>query len=295
MLRRPGAIIAIAAVCATCVAGVGVASADTGNTISPQHNPPTAEDGWQAGTCTTDVPECSPATPGQFFTQAAGHPPVGLTQFIVTSKTIQLGPLPIELGKEVTATLKDVRVDLPVGLSVNPQATTQCTMAQFTSSTCPADSVVGQSGVSAVELGVELPPVPPLTLVPVYNIVPENGEPALFGFSAAGSSVFLKSDVEWNGDYHEGFTIAVPKSPIGKIIKNRLVFNGRAGNGAFLTNPSTCHNPAEAAFAHTYSTFLRADSLESPNASFPSGCNCRPTDLGEEALVTWKEKLRSAT
>ena len=270
MLRRLGTV-GVAVLCATCVAGVGVAAADTGNTIAPQNNPPSAADGWQAGTCKTDVPECSPQTTGQFFTQAAGHPPVGLTQFTVANKTVQLGPLPIEIGKETTATVKDIRVDLPVGLSVNPQATTQCTMAQFTGSTCPLDSVVGQSGVTVEELGLVVSPIPGVTLVPVYNIVPESGEPALFGFSAAGSSVFLKSDVEWNGDYHEGFTIAVPKSPLGSILMNRLVFTGTAGNGTFLTNPSTCHNPAEAPFAHTYSTYLRADSLEAPNASFPSG------------------------
>ncbi len=269
MLRRRW-IAGLAAVCATFVVGGGVASADTGDTIAPQHNPPTAEDGWQAGTCTMDLPECSPNTKNQFFTQAAGHPPIGLTQFTVANKPVKLGP--IELGTETTATLKDIRVDLPVGLSVNPQATAgQCTMAQFTSSTCPLDSVVGQSGVTVELAGVVAPPLAPLTLVPVYNIVPETGEPALFGFSAAGATALLKSDVEWDGDYHEGFTIAVPKSPLGSILKNRLVFTGTAGNGTFLTNPSTCHNPAEAAFAHTYSTFLRADSLENPNGSFPNG------------------------
>ena len=50
---------------------------------------------------------------------------------------------------------------------------------------------------------------PPITLQ-VYNLVPSQGEPALFGFSALGSNIFLKSDVDWSGDYHEGFTIAVP-------------------------------------------------------------------------------------
>ena len=106
----------------------------------------------------------------------------------------------------------------------------------------------------------------------VYNLVPNTGEPALFGFSAVGSNVFLKSDVEWNGDYHEGFTIAVPEAPLGTLIlQNRLVFTGNAGNGTFLTTPSTCNDPAQAAFAHTYSTFLRADSVEAPNPTFPSG------------------------
>ena len=54
------------------------------------------------------------------------------------------------------------------------------------------------------------------------------------------------------------------------ILKNRLVFTGVAGNGTFLTTPSTCHDPAQAAFAHTYSTYLRADSVEVPTPPSPT-------------------------
>ncbi len=249
---------------ATTLLAASPAVADTGDIIAPQNNPPSDQDGWQAGTCKTDLPHCSPTTDSQFFTQAAGHPNIGFTQFIVKHTKVVLLEFPV--GK-----VKDIRVDLPVGLSVNPQATEQCTMAQFTSSSCPGGSVVGQSGVSLSLAGVVTPPAPPITEVPVYNIVPEVGEPALFGFTVAGQNVFLKSDVEWNGDYHEGFTIAVPESPLGELLIDRLVFNGRAGDGTFLTNPSTCLDPAQAPNQHVYSTYLRADSVEQPNPSFPSG------------------------
>jgi hypothetical protein len=172
--------------------------------------------------------------------------------------------------------LKDVRVDLPVGLSVNPQATPQCPLAKFLESAALcAGSEVGESAITASLSGVPLPPTPPLTQVPVYNLVPAEGEPALFGFNAVGSNVFLKSDVDWSGDYHEGFTIAVPASPIGTILKNRLDFNGLAGNGTFLTTPSTCHDPTQAPFQHIYSTLLRADSVEAPNPKFPEGAAAR--------------------
>jgi hypothetical protein len=244
------------------------ATADTGDIIAPQNNPHTAADGWQAGTCTSDVPACAPETDGQFFTQAAGHPNVGFTQFIVKSEPF--GIPPIVIGPEPVGVLKDIRVDLPVGLSVNPQATERCELAAFEAETCGTGAAVGSSFVTTALLGVVAPPV---TAV-VYNLVPNPGEPALFGFRVLGSiggPVFLKSDIEWNGDYHEGFTIAVPKSPIGRILKNRLVFNGRAGNGTFLTNPSTCLNPAQSANQHVYSTYLRADSEESQNTSFPNG------------------------
>jgi hypothetical protein len=61
-----GIVLAALALLALPVAAV----ADTGDIIAPQHNPPTAQDGWQAGTCTTDLPECTPQTPGQFRTSA---------------------------------------------------------------------------------------------------------------------------------------------------------------------------------------------------------------------------------
>jgi hypothetical protein len=253
----------IVVLCLGAFAGPVVVQADTGEIIAPQNTPANAEDGWQAGTC--KVEPCSPETPGAFFTQAAGHPPIGFTQFIVKHT---VGPIPGT--KTPVGKLKDVRVDLPVGLSVNPQATPQCDLATFTTNAalCPPTSQVGLSLITAAVAGVPGPPVP----AQVYNLVPNTGEPALFGFSAVGSNVFLKSDVDWSGDYHEGFTIAVPEAPLGALIlQNRLVFTGNAGNGTFLTTPSTCYDPAQPAFAHTYSTFLRADSVEAPNPTFPSG------------------------
>jgi hypothetical protein len=247
------------------------ALADTGDIIAPQHNPPTAADGWQAGTCVIDVPECTPQSPpAQFYTQAAGHPNFGITQFIVKNQPL----LGLPLTQEPVGILKDLRVDLPVGLSVNPQATPQCALASFEAEQCAVSapgSLVGTSAVTAAVAGLPSPPLDGLTKVPVYNLVPKEGQPARFGFRILSKPVFLEADVDWSGDYHEGFTIAVPESPIGKLLKNRLVFNGRAGNGTFLTTPSTCFDPAQASFAHVYSTFLRADSKEQPNPSFPNG------------------------
>jgi hypothetical protein len=251
----------LAGLCLAALGGPVAAQADTADIIAPQNSPADANDGWQAGTCLTEP--CSPSTPGAYYTQAAGHPPIGFTQFIVKHTTV--GPLEDPVG-----VLKDVRVDLPVGLSVNPQATPQCDLATFTTNPilCPPNSVVGASIVTTALAGVVAPPI----TLQVYNLVPSQGEPALFGFSALGSNIFLKSDVDWSGDYHEGFTIAVPPAPLGaKILKNRLAFSGLAGNGTFLTTPSTCHDPAQAAFAHTYSTYLRADSVEIPDPAFPNG------------------------
>jgi hypothetical protein len=249
-------------------------SAQAGEVVfAPQHNPPDAEDGWQAGTC--NLPNCAPDSEPKaafFFEQAAGHPPFGVTQFIVRHSGGFERP-------EVD--IHHLRVDLPVGLSVNPGATPQCKLEAGQhpdAATCPAAAAVGYSEIT-LSLSELLPPTT-LPQIPVYNLVPKQGEPARFGFSipnpsGEASDIFLEADIAWEHDYHEGFTIDIPKPPIpgAMLLKNRLVFNGRAtgGTGFFLTNPSTCFDPTQPAFAHTYSTYARADSYENEDPTFPNG------------------------
>jgi hypothetical protein len=239
--------------------------------FSPQNNPPDKNDGWQAGTCNT--PTCAPDSPKiEFYETAAGHPLFGITQFIVRHKTEIL-------HEEPEVDMKTLRVDLPVGLSVNPGATSQC--GEEHPNDCPLDTRVGES---IVTVSPELPIVPPVLITAqVYNLVPKQGQPARFGFTVEPvpdlpllppSDIFLEADVAWESDFHEGFTINVPKVASVKLLKNRLVFDGRAhassGIGYFLTTPSTCFDP-QGAFEHTYSTYARADSLQNADPNFPNG------------------------
>jgi hypothetical protein len=261
-----------AVVCVAVGAAVWGPAAQAG-IIAPQHHPPQVTDGWQAGVCYTDTPTCSVATPGEFFEQASGHPQVGFTQFVVEDEP---GPI---LGEIPVGNLKTVRVDLPVGLSVNPQATPeQCNLAGVEHpESCPADSKVGTSEVTATNpltsLSVTLPKVN------VYNLVPREGEPARFGLTILGNDIFLDAGVESAGDYHEFFTIHVPVLELGgipglevaRLQKNRLDFEGRAGNGTFITFPSTCYDHESTPYQHIYSTWLRADSYEEEDPSFPGG------------------------
>ncbi|HEY0318561.1 MAG TPA: hypothetical protein VGC49_09745 [Solirubrobacterales bacterium] len=273
-VRLWGSAIAFVAVALLAPALAGAKTADIIAPSDPEN--PTVDSGWQAGTCKEEPPEstdfCSVATEEQFFEKAAGHPKWGFTQFIVKHTTEQVGPVTLEKPVEEVAT---IRVDLPVGLSVNPGATEQCALATFESGAenCPPDSKVGESLVTTSLAGVVTPPTPPLTRVPVYNVVPVFGEAARFGLELAENEVFLRGDVAWDGDYHEGFTIDVPESlPSGLgglVLKNRLVFNGTTGegttgDGTFLTTPSTCLGEAfpSGPSGHVYSTWLLADSWE---------------------------------
>jgi hypothetical protein len=259
------------------------AAADTSSVIeSSNPHEPTVNSGWQAGTCKKEpaitdgngADFCNAGGPpgnnaGEYFFEEAGaHPNYGFTQFIVRQ-----GPL----GKP-TNELQYVRVDLPVGLAVNPGATPRCPIETFEASAadCPENTVVGESGVTAWAV-IPLPPLNVLTAVKVYNVVPRPGQPARFGLELLGNEVFLEGDIDWSGDYHEGFTIQVPHAlplnlgPLnglieGLILKDRLVFNGRAGDGTFLTQPSTCNGRAFVESGSQYSTFLKAMSYAEAEA-----------------------------
>jgi hypothetical protein len=186
---------------------------------------------WEAGTCT--VGTCTFAgSHEEFFAQAAGHPPAGVTDF-----SFNTGLLGVPEGA-----VKNVRVDLPQGLNVNPQAVSPCPMATFLAN--PAECAASKVGISEVT-AFNLLELLPLKLTPdVYDLEPENGHPAEFGFHVPliEANVFLVADIDWAGDYHEGFTISnIPNSV--PLTENRLIFEGTAG-GSFLTLPSECNGPS---------------------------------------------------
>jgi hypothetical protein len=194
---------------------------------------------FEAGTCS--APGCTYAgAPSEFFAQAAGHPPDGVTDFTVNVENED------QVGR--------VKVELPEGLNVNPQSVPKCDVSTFQNNDAECGTLGSQVGVSEVTSKVLGLPIGPLSF-PVYNLQPNPGEPALFGFhvkleipllgEAISEFVYLNTSIEWAGDYHESFFInniaAFP--PLGR---NRLVFNGQAGGfngggGSFLTLPSPCN------------------------------------------------------
>jgi hypothetical protein len=298
---RPSGLLALTVALFALVLGVPAASADTGDVIEEQHTPPNIKDGFQAGTCIADPPwpfQCRSETPELFYTQAAGHPPIGFTQYYVRHKTI----VPFQL-EENLAVPKRIRADLPVGLTVNPQATPQCPLETFQANeaACPPGSIVGVEEVTvSVQVGGVIPkPSPPFppgetfpkgsvlppspslnTKVPVFNLVPKIGQPALFGFKigTAKTPVYVEGDVAWESDYHQGFTINLPPpNPLVQTLKSRLVNFGQSGNGSYITNPTTCFDPATG----VYSTFLRAQ------GNFPA----EQDDPFPQAFTPWEAAL----
>ena len=203
---------------------------------------------FEAGTCTNT--ECSYAkiehNKSEAFTQAAGHPPWGITKFELNHS-----------GNNVEgAALKRIRVDVPPGLAADPQALPKCSQAQFKANTCPSETQVGTTELDAVAAetltldglkgkvyNLETPPELPLD----FGI---DVEPA--GALTAPVQLYLEGHVDWNGDYHEYFEInnipeeaevklaILPVKAKLKVLMSQLSFNGNAGQGNFLTLPSVC-------------------------------------------------------
>ena len=250
-------------------------------------------------------PFCSPETPSLFYTQAGGHPPFGFDQYIIRHETEVPGALEPLIEPYEDRVLKTERVDLPPGFTENPQSSPKCSKEDFEAigeipgsggkigrvPKCSPDTIVGREEVwlvvntaGVVEAPPPAPPgtklprgvvVPPEaakgTRVPVYNLEPEDGEPARLGFIIGFSKVIvLEGGVAWESDFHEYFTIHLPEPSVGlSTLRSRLLAFGRSGDGTHITTPTTCFNPGE--WPHLYSTWFRGESWGEPNPTFPEG------------------------
>jgi uncharacterized repeat protein (TIGR01451 family) len=200
--------------------------------------------------------------------QASDHPFELTTGFHLNTAPAQPGddrhPFP-----SATADAKDVVVDLPVGLVGNPQATPRCPEYVLRAgNACPTASQVGFMTFS--NAGTE-------SSQPVYNLVPEGGYPAAFGFAVLGLPVVMYASVRSGSDYGVRITAAginttvgltgarftfwgVPADPIHdpyRIDTNPLspnFGNGGASSGeppvALFTNPADCSGGSQTTTIH---------------------------------------------
>jgi hypothetical protein len=196
--------------------------------------------------------QCTQTTEDKWFTQAAGHPNFGITDFTLNTLT--------GVGKEgfPDGFVKDIVVETPEGLSVNPEAAPKCTLEQIEKTnplaTCPK-AIVGTNYLTAA---IEAPGpacVPKCeqkrVAVPVFNVEPFFGAPSMVAFPTTTGFVFIVGSLD-PVDQHVTFTISDVESPLeggAPLVGSRLVFSGKGGtfgDGTYLTLPSQCGVPASA-------------------------------------------------
>ena len=152
-------------------------------------------------------PNARPTTPGQFFTQAAGHPPVGFTQFIVKHEA------PASCRRPSASSRTSGSISRWGSASTRRRPPSVTSRLQANAPGCPATAGRGPATITAVDRGYRpAAPVPGAGLQPCAAPRANRRSSASARSAATSSS---KSDVEWSGDYHECFTIEVPESPLG--------------------------------------------------------------------------------
>jgi uncharacterized repeat protein (TIGR01451 family) len=162
-------------------------------------------------------------------TQAGSHPfqlvtTFNLNQTYHSHNSLPEGPLPVGLTK-------DMRFITPPGLVGNPEVLPQCTEKQFSTflsgppNECPADTAIGVAVVTVTGLAHK----PSALRQPLFNLVPGAGEPARFGFTVAGTLVYLDTSIRTGGDY--GVTVSVNNvSQVLPIVSSQVTFWGVPGD-----------------------------------------------------------------
>jgi hypothetical protein len=192
------------------------------------------------------------------FTQAAGHPNFGITDFKVNTT----GAPPKEVPD---GNVNHIRTDVAPGVSTNPEAVPKCSMAEFGTEVAPNFFLAPTCKKPETEIGVNKAVVWIAAAASdveltgnVYNLVQPEGRASNFGvalpFPTFLSKVLFKGtpleneqlfvhtliegNVEWASDYHDYFEIHV--STALPLVSSRLIFKGNIGTGGFLTNPTSC-------------------------------------------------------
>jgi hypothetical protein len=168
--------------------------------------------------------------------QAGDHPGMVTTTVDYKTDLSGLGSLytPVQEPKTMT-------VDLPLGLVGGPLAAEQCPESDLYGEHCSPDS---QVGVAALDKSGRV------ELVKIYNLIPEAGYPALFGFELDNAAVFMRTRILPSSAGYR-LSISVPDAPrpeASKITGVTLMLFGdpaerdgeTSASTAFFTNPANC-------------------------------------------------------
>jgi hypothetical protein len=205
---------------------------------------------------------------GTVSSQAGGHPGNFEVLSFNTNHIVEPREYP---AITVDGGLRNVEVNLPRGMVINPEATPKCTETQLESSFqetkeglgCPADSQIGVISVrfsfgSSFTSGA----------LPLYNMVPPTGAPAEFGFSfIEGIYNHIRAFVRTGRDYGlSSIATDIPvQLPLAGVKTN---FWGDPTSESHNETRGLCLNPAYA------DELCPAEERSStPAVSMPSQCS----------------------
>jgi hypothetical protein len=160
-------------------------------------------------------------------TQAGSHPfqttfTVGLNQLAMGSNLGSPEVFPAALAKDLT-------FKLPPGLVGNPAPFAQCSLSQFfhkPKPTCAAQTVLGVAIITFDEpgrLGLDK------ATIPVYNLEPQVGEPARFGFLVTNQNPVLVDTAVRSGQDYGIMGITSNITTTAALISSEVTFWGVPG------------------------------------------------------------------
>lgn len=137
--------------------------------------------------------------PGEPFALAGGHPYELVTSFVLNSNMGTYGTGEKGEAVRTVATLKDVKVHLPVGVIGNPTATPRCSLRAVEEHDCRGEDQVGMMEVATNEksgkYGVN-------ENNPLFNVVPPRGVAARFSAKFNGFvNATIDAHVRTGSDY----------------------------------------------------------------------------------------------
>jgi hypothetical protein len=201
---------------------------------------------------------------GTTDTEAGGHPVSLSTSLYFSSLATTSGGGTYGPAEEV----KNILVNLPPGLVGNPLATPRCPqhdlLLEFGKTACPANTRIGTLVFEASPGTFRTSENPTFGTTAVYNMEPDAGYPAEFGFSYLSKPVFMFASLVREASGY-GLRVEAPGLPSLETIGVSLLLFGNPTQRdtgfsgiPFFTNPVNCGGPpAEAT--------LEADTWTSPD------------------------------
>ncbi|MDP9133901.1 MAG: hypothetical protein M3N56_03635, partial [Actinomycetota bacterium] len=130
---------------------------------------------WRAQAYDSDAVTEAQETDANVFTQAGGHPFIGITDFTLTGTT-----------PPTSDNVENLRVDTPAGLVPNPDFTPRCSDAQMALSLCPSNTQIGTEDLTIALSSV--PGVRATLHLPLYNMEISEGQVSRFAFNPADAA-----------------------------------------------------------------------------------------------------------
>jgi hypothetical protein len=240
----------------------------------------------------------APEEEGGGLDRQAGSHPFQLTTALNLNQSSEL--ISAEQGATETGLIgtapalpKRLSFNLPPGLIGDPRAVPACPGSQFTTigrddiNSCAPDTAIG---VAVVSVNLLDPAFHNITRsVPLWNLVPAQGEPARFGFEVLHVPVVLDTSLRSSGDY--GVSVNVTQAPeSAQLLSSEVTIWGAPAQAAHDQSRGWGCLVEGAAVEHVVPCELTREHSNGAFLTMPTSCSKEPLRTTVEG-ESWPVKL----